>query len=118
VATRTVSVYQSQFNYTVSVQTFAVPAGASSISVDAYVESWSTNFYSGREGKGGRLQANLTVTPVVVINIYVGGSHYYIGSGCFGCGWYGGGGAVNNDDDGGNGSSYTHPTLCSSVVHT
>ena len=35
-ATRTVAVYQSQFNYTGSVQTFTVPVGVTSISVDAY----------------------------------------------------------------------------------
>ena len=35
-ATRTVEVYQSQFNYSGSAQTFTVPAGVTSISVDVY----------------------------------------------------------------------------------
>jgi hypothetical protein len=39
------------------------------------------------------------------------------GNGHGGGGYYGGGGGVY-DGSGGGGSSYTHPTLCSSVVHT
>jgi hypothetical protein len=82
-ATRTVAVYQSQFNYTGSAQTFTVPAGVTSISVDAYGangESTQSGYCGGTEGKGGRVQADLTVTPGEVLNIYVGGSHYYTGS--------------------------------------
>ena len=93
-ATRTVAVYQSQFNYTGSAQTFTVPAGVTSISVDAYGangESTQSGYCGGYEGKGGRVQADLTVTPGEVLNIYVGGSHYYTGSGSFGGGWNGGG---------------------------
>ena len=93
-ATRTVAVYQSQFNYTGSAQTFTVPAGVTSISVDAYGangESTQSGYCGGYEGKGGRVQADLTVNPGEVLNIYVGGSHYYTGSGSFGGGWNGGG---------------------------
>ena len=92
-ASRTVAVYQSQFNYTGSVQTFTVPAGVTSISVDAYGASGSTNFYSGREGKGGRVQTDLTVTPGETLNIYVGGTRNYAGyaSSIYSGGWNGGG---------------------------
>ena len=93
-ATRTVAVYQSQFNYSGSVQTFTVPVGVTSISVDAYGangESTQSGYCGGYEGKGGRVQADLTVNPGEVLNIYVGGSHYYTGSGSFGGGWNGGG---------------------------
>ena len=96
-ATRTVAVYQSQYNYTGSVQTFTVPAGVTTISVDAYGASGSTNFYAGSEGKGGRVQTNLTVTPGQVLNIYVGGARNYAGysSSVYAGGWNGGGSGPN-----------------------
>ena len=96
-ATRTVAVYQSQYNYTGSAQTFTVPAGVTSISVDAYGASGSTNFYAGSEGKGGRVQTNLTVTPGQVLNIYVGGARNYAGysSSVYAGGWNGGGSGPN-----------------------
>jgi hypothetical protein len=82
-ATRTVAVYQSQFNYSGSGQTFTVPAGVTSISVDAYGASGTTisaaRGGNGPIGKGGRVQTDLTVTPGDVLNIYVGGAHYYDG---------------------------------------
>jgi hypothetical protein len=97
-ATRTVEVYQSVFNYTGSVQTFTVPAGVTSISVDAYGASSQTicATYGGNAniGKGGRVQANLTVTAGEVLKIYVGGSRgEYCGysSQNGGTGWNGGG---------------------------
>ena len=93
-ATRTVAVYQSQYNYTGSAQTFTVPAGVTSISVDAYGangESTQSGYCGGTEGKGGRVQADLTVTPGEVLNIYVGGSHYWTGSGSGTPGYNGGG---------------------------
>ncbi|MCO5950471.1 cadherin-like beta sandwich domain-containing protein, partial [Mucilaginibacter flavidus] len=64
------------FNYTGSVQTFTVPAGVTSLQVDAS---------GGRGGKGsdqgggvrasgGRVQATMAVTPGQVLSIYVGGA--------------------------------------------
>jgi hypothetical protein len=101
-ATRTVAVYKSQFNYSGSAQTFTVPAGVTAISVDAYGangESKISGYGGGWEGRGGRTQADLAVTPGEVLNIYVGGSHFYPGNGSFGGGWNGGGA------DGGDGGS-------------
>ena len=83
-ATRKVNVYKSQFDFTSSVQSFTVPAGVTSISVDAYGASGTTISSSrggnGPIGKGGRVQANLKVTPGQVLKIYVGGAHHYTGS--------------------------------------
>ena len=81
-ATRTVAVYQSQFNYTGSAQTFTVPADVTSILVDGYGASGMTRTgYGGNgdQGKGGRVQTNLSVTPGDVLNIYVGGTGHYAG---------------------------------------
>ena len=89
-ATRTVAVYQSQFNYTGSVQTFTVPAGITSISVDAY-GAGAPNFSYNDGGKGGRTQATLSVSPGEILNIYVGGSGSYHYSGTSGSGGWNGG---------------------------
>jgi hypothetical protein len=73
-----------------------VPAGVTSISVDAYGASGTTAIpdYGGNAylGKGGRVQTNLTVTPGEVLNIYVGGTTLnYSGSQSNMGGWNGGG---------------------------
>ena len=78
-ATRTVAVYQSQYNYTGSVQTFTVPAGVTSISVDAYGASGNQWGGSSHGGKGGRVECVLSVTPGDVLNIYVGGTSTFNG---------------------------------------
>ncbi|MDB4401271.1 DUF5011 domain-containing protein, partial [Akkermansiaceae bacterium] len=77
------------YHYTGGVQTFTVPAGITSISVDAYGASGTTG--AGQAGKGGRVQTNLTVTPGDTLNIYVGGSRVYQGSVVSQGGWNGGG---------------------------
>ena len=67
---------ENVYNYTGGVQTFTVPAGVTSISVDAYGASGisgGTDRNSSQKGEGGRVEANLTVTPGDVLNIYVGG---------------------------------------------
>ena len=101
-ATRTVAVYKSQFDYTGSMQTFTVPPGVFTLSVDAYGangESKKTGYGGGWEGRGGRTQAEMSVFPGAVLYIYVGGSHFHPGYGSFGGGWNGGGA------DGGDGGS-------------
>jgi hypothetical protein len=111
-ATRIVTVIARiiTLNYTGSAQTFTVPAGVTSISVDAYGASGTTNSAArggnGPIGKGGRVQTDLTVTPGDVLNIYVGGAHYYNG------GFPSGGGPSSYPtipggwNGGGNGPSY------------
>jgi hypothetical protein len=56
------------FNYTGSMQTFTVPAGVTSISVDARGAQGGAG-----GGLGGRVTCNYAVTPGDVLDIYVGG---------------------------------------------
>lgn len=60
------------FNYTGGVQSFTVPSCVNYIDVDA---SGAQGFANGSTsfGRGGRVQARLTVTPGEVLSIYVGG---------------------------------------------
>jgi hypothetical protein len=87
------------FNYTGGVQTFTVPAGVTSINVDAYGAKGGhvANGFSnsqGQGGGGGRVQATMRVTPGQVLNIYVGGQGIGGGAGN-GTGGYNGGGNNN-----------------------
>lgn len=60
------------FNYTGAAQTFTVPAGVTSVTIDAYgAEGLGFNGFT--PGQGGRAKGDLTVTPGQVLNIYVGG---------------------------------------------
>jgi hypothetical protein len=103
-ASRKVNVYKSQFSYTGSAQTFTVPAGVTSISVNAYGGSGYYGTTGGhrkqtiRGGKRGRVEADLIVTPGDVLYIYVGGEGSgggaYNGGGRA-MGGYGGGGATH-----------------------
>ena len=67
-----------------------VPAGITSISVDAY-GAGAPNFSYNDGGKGGRTQATLSVSPGEILNIYVGGSGSYHYSGTSGSGGWNGG---------------------------
>lgn len=70
------------FSYTGNVQTWTVPDGVTSISVDAYGSSGeqlpSSKPY---RGKGGRVQATIDVVPGQVLHIYVGGRNNWNGGG-------------------------------------
>ncbi|HDR91119.1 MAG TPA: hypothetical protein ENN75_02600, partial [candidate division Zixibacteria bacterium] len=56
------------FNYTGSAQNWTVPSGVTSINVDAHgAQGGNSNSTSGIGGKGGRVQATLTVTPGEVL---------------------------------------------------
>lgn len=61
------------FSFTGSVQTWTVPACATSIIIDARGAQGGTST-SGNGGLGGRAQCTLAVTPGAVLNIYVGGT--------------------------------------------
>ena len=82
------------FTYTGGLQTWTVPSGVTSITVDAQgakgagVAGYSYG-YQSVGGCGGRVQATLAVTPGDVLNIVVGGQ----GSYTTGAGGYGGGGS-------------------------
>ncbi|MBT4902133.1 MAG: hypothetical protein HON54_09545, partial [Verrucomicrobia bacterium] len=93
------------YTYTGAVQTFTVPAGITSISVDAYGASGTTidpsqGNYDSQLGKGGRVQANLTVTPGDTLYIYVGEAPHYVGYGIQPGGWNGGGDGPNTGNTG------------------
>lgn len=90
------------FNYTGSVQTYTVPVGVTSLNIDVM----GGDGY-GPEGRGGRVQCDLPVTPGEVLNIYVGGegtdnSGGYNGGGNAGANAnYGGGGGASDIRRGG-----------------
>lgn len=102
------------FNYTGAVQTYTVPCGVTSVTVDvvgAQGGNWNSPVVSG--GMGGRAQGTIAVTNGQVLYIYVG-KQAQAGSGCTGYpgGGNSGGGAQGGDGalsgcggDGGGGSS-------------
>lgn len=59
------------FNYTGSVQTFTVPVGVTSISIDARGAQGGGSF-GGAGGLGARMTGNFTVTPGQVLSVVVG----------------------------------------------
>ena len=83
------------FNVVDSAQYFTVPAGITSLTVDARgAQGGGLACYSGFQsvgGCGGRVQALLTVTSGQVLKVQVG-EHPGVGGGTTGPGGYGGGG--------------------------
>ncbi len=61
------------FNYTGGAQTWLVPGGVTSITVDL-AGAQGGNGQTGTGGNGGRLQSTLSVTSGQTLNIYVGGA--------------------------------------------
>jgi hypothetical protein len=57
------------FNYTGGMQTYVVPPGVTSVQMDLYGAAGY-----GSLGYGGRVVANLTVTPGETLNVFVGGT--------------------------------------------
>lgn len=90
------------FEFTGDVQTYVVPAGVSTISVDMYGASGGWNDYSGTmyekyiPGNGGRLQASYPVYPGQTLYIYVGGKGEDAKSALGGSGGFNGGGNGNS----------------------
>ena len=91
------------FNYTGAVQDFVVPAGVTSVTIEAWGaqggRGWINNAIgAGYGGNGGYAKGALTVTPGETLKLYVGGrggSTAALGSG----GWNGGGYSDDNDSD-------------------
>ena len=101
-----VSTGSQTFSYTGSQQTFTVPSGITSITVD--MTGGSGGYYGSNTsyyGKGGRVQATLTVTAGATLYIYVGGSASGVTGGYNGGGtttstgssWLGSGGGGASD---------------------
>jgi N-acetylneuraminic acid mutarotase len=82
------------FNHTGGQQTYTVPAGVTSVTVDALGASGDpTGFPNGDPGRGGRVQSTLAVTPGQTLYVLVGGQG---GS----SGGYNGGNGVNRKGGG------------------
>ena len=62
------------FSYTGSAQTFTVPAGCTSITMDIQGAQGGNTTNNNIGGSGGRLQCTYPVTPGGTLNIYVGGN--------------------------------------------
>lgn len=64
-----------QFDFTASMQTFTVPAGVTSLRIDAFGAQGSNanGAAAGTGGLGGLATGTLAVTPGDVLNIFVGG---------------------------------------------
>ncbi|MFH0888246.1 MAG: DUF2341 domain-containing protein [Planctomycetota bacterium] len=91
------------FNYTGGVQTFVVPAGITSISVDCRGAKGGANGSTVNGGNGARVQTTLSVTPGQTLYIYVGGQGTTLNAG------YNGGGTgasgIYKNGGGGGGAS-------------
>ena len=93
--------------------------GASNFPVEASELTQSRNASAGAGGgqtSGGQAGNSPSGTSTDGGFLTGGGQGNPVGAGGGGGGYYGGGGGA--DAGGAGGSSYTHPTLCSSVVHT
>ena len=90
------------FSFTGSAQTWTVPAGVTSVSIDmsgAEGGSAVSNPSQNLGGKGGRVQTTLSVTPGQILNIYVGEKPSATTGG-----WNGGGNGGGNSGGGGGGT--------------
>ncbi|MBL7703176.1 MAG: hypothetical protein JNM14_13065 [Ferruginibacter sp.] len=101
------------FAYTGAMQTWTVPAGVTSITIDSYgaqgAQGANGNSNAGPTvggigGRGSRATGTLAVTPGQVLNIFVGGA----GSGAIG-GFNGGGSGANTAGGGGGASDVRFP---------
>ena len=83
------------YGYTGSVQTFVVPAGVTSIAIDAGGAQGGGDATNTTHAAGGRVQGTMTVTPGQTLNIYVGGAGVdgSLSTSAAAAGGYNGGGA-------------------------
>jgi hypothetical protein len=98
------------FSYTGSAQSWTVPAGVSSITVDMAGGAGAGYPTLGPGGSGGRVQGSVVVSPGEVLEVYVGGEGEFFAGGVNGSsGEYGGGsgaaGRGNGDGAGGGGAA-------------
>ncbi|MCX6247800.1 MAG: T9SS type A sorting domain-containing protein [Bacteroidetes bacterium] len=93
------------FTYTGSMQTWTVPAGVTSITIEAYGAEGGTgatgvnSSSGGVGGKGSKASGTLSVTPGQVLNLFVGGAGATPTAG------YNGGAAGGSDNSGGGGGA-------------
>ena len=97
------------FNYTGAMQTFTVPAGVTSITIETYgagggsgangSSAGTTTNLGGVGGKGSKAKGTLSVTPGQILNIFVGGAGATPTAG------FNGGGTGGNANSGGGGGA-------------
>lgn len=93
------------FNYTGAQQTWIVPPGVTSVTVDAAGASGGTGT-TGNGGLGGRIQTTISVVPTQTMNIYVGGAGGNLNNtGGFNGGGFTSGSNYPNNIGGGGGAS-------------
>jgi glycine rich protein/type IX secretion system substrate protein len=91
------------FGYTGALQTYTVPGGVTSVTLDVQGAMGGTGYnVISRGGYGGRTQCALAVTPGQVLNVFVGNVG---GSGGGGAGGYNGGASGITYGAGGGGAS-------------
>lgn len=122
------TVHEARFTYTGAPETFTVPARVTSIEVEACGaqggDGWNLDVSEARGvgGRGGRVWADLAVTPGEVLEVRVGGQGGDGGHGAPGLGGYNGGGngseRLGYSGGGGGGASDIRrgSTLASRVV--
>ena len=107
------------YSYTGTVQSFTVPYGVTTITVQAYGAQGGNGYYSG--GYGGYVMASLNVQPGQVLYVYVGGvgsRGYYNAhpSGGYNGGGYGSAYTCNTYYSGGGGGGATDIRTTSGVL--
>ena len=86
---------QTTFNYTGAMQTYTVPAGVTTIQIEAFGAQGGGVF----GGNGGQATGEIPVTPGSTLEVYVGG----VPAAQVGAGGFNGGGAITVDPCGGGG---------------
>ena len=93
------------FTYKGVAQTYTVPAGVYSLTVDAQGARGGSNHNKNPGGAGGRVVTTLAVTPNETLTIYVGGQGGTAPSPGSGGAGYNGGGQGNSANGGGGGAT-------------
>ena len=77
----------SSFNYTGAPQTYQVPLGVKQVTITAYGAQGGGGSWGPSGGLGGSAVATITVTPLEILNVFVGGSDGGSSSGGGGSGY-------------------------------
>ena len=94
----TFGISQTTYNYTGAMDTYTVPAGVTSIHIEAWGAEGNngTGIGGGTAGLGGFAEGDLIVTGGQIINLYVGGQDGYNGGGLGGATNVGNGGGASD----------------------
>ncbi|MGO9879185.1 MAG: hypothetical protein ACLPSM_07500 [Acidimicrobiales bacterium] len=101
----------STYSYTGGPQSFTVPPGVETVTIDALGAQGGSD--GGAGGLGGEGITNLAVTPGQVLQVDVGGAG---GPGPGGSGWNGGGASGSSDAGGGGGASDLRTGTCAATL--